>query len=127
MNLNLKIYDTTNSKVRSGGKATIHISPKGAISLSGGAVKRMDLKILSRIEIAQDQNRPTDWYIRSSSERHAFPLRQNKGSKSRIFNNSYLAKKILESVGLNESFSFPIGGMQDGWYVIITAAAKKAK
>jgi len=101
--MNLKTFDaiTTPNRAKSvSPKITIN-TKSGLLSINKGAVELLGLKEKDQVTFHQDEEEITDWYIEKVKS-GGFPIRKNKNATSLAFNNSYLAKKIFESVTCKE-------------------------
>lgn len=88
-------FNPENSVQLNPGASTIRVNRKaGLISFSKMAGTIMNLKRGMKLLVYQDEENPTNWYIRISSA--GFPLRTSN-DKAFDFNNTTLAHKILNS------------------------------
>lgn len=100
--MKLKKYTPDNCKGLRVGKPVISIYKGGAITLRCGAIHRMGLTADDRIILFQDHQKEMDWYI--ALDPKGFELRKG-GHKALIFNNAFLASKILRSIGATNATS----------------------
>ena len=117
------------------GPPQISINPKAVlISFTGKTIELLKIAEGEKIAFSQDEESPRDWFL--SKNENGFPLRVRDDSKKKIksysLNNNAIARKLLNSLGIEGSFRFTIGTEPiningvDYW-PIITAAAKKNK
>lgn len=93
--MKLKIYNTTTSPTTRKGESYIRLSRKaGAVTISKEAANCIG--ITKGVEVLQDEEKPTDWYIRASDDLNAFQPRL--AGSNWIFNAVSLARAIEESL-----------------------------
>lgn len=96
-------YDRTNTYVSSGRKVspTLSIGRTGGFSLNKAAVDMLKAKQGSSLAFLQDENNPSDWYIRFVGA-NGFELRiDSKGSA--LFNSAMLKQKLFDSIEYTEA------------------------
>ena len=94
--MNLKIYNTTNSRRVPQGKPFIRVHRKsGVINISKAAHEAVG--ITTGVEMLQDQDHPCDWYIRASDAPEAIPTRRSPSGVV-YFNSAEIARIMGESL-----------------------------
>lgn len=96
--MKLKQFNTTNSTLIRDSSPRIHLGKNGAITISVGLCRLMDLKNGSRIELLQNTESPKDWYIAKSED--GFVLRA-QDSGMLIFNCAAAVKSLIKSLNFN--------------------------
>lgn len=103
--MKLKFFTPDNLPVSTKGKPAIYINAKvGMLHISSIAADKIGLKEGDFIELSQDEESLSDWYL--SKSKSGFALRNKKKGSSEqglIFNNVALAKMIFESVEYNSN------------------------
>ena len=96
--LKLKIYDTTNTPAcNPQGRPFIHVNLKGCFTINKAAAALLGLKHGEAVKLAQDENRPKDWYIIAGvSKAEGFVIRK-KTDTTFQFNCKGLADLIFTS------------------------------
>ncbi len=98
--MKLKFFNPENLPISTKGKPAVYINAKaGMFHISAIAAEKMGLKEGDSVELSQDEENTSDWYL--SKSKKGFALRNKmKGSAEQglIFNNVTLAKMIFESV-----------------------------
>jgi hypothetical protein len=89
----------------------ITFSKQGRISLNYRVVEIMGLIAGDKVEICQDLDNPSDWYLRKSD--NGFTLmrnRTNERMKSLLFYHKQFVKMIVEHLGYEEgeTYSFMV-------------------
>ena len=96
-----KIYNTLNAPheapTRWNGPETFNMTHNGHFSLSQRVGRRLGLSDGSRIELLQDEQYPSDWYIRKTSAKEGFQLHQD-GRGALVFDCSSLKDLLLRTV-----------------------------
>ena len=99
-----KFYCPENIPCVKVGTPTITILKSGSIHLSATLINKIELAKDDKIMFVQDEEIPTDWYIRKSENKSGFILRE-KNYKGKVqgltFNNAYLCRIILGNFVLN--------------------------
>ncbi|HEY5591548.1 MAG TPA: hypothetical protein VIK55_11085 [Paludibacter sp.] len=97
--MKLKEFNTSNSKMALPGEPTLRINSKaGLLGFSKAASVILGLTDQTKIIFVQDEDNPTDWYIKITSEENGFSLRRKENTSEFAFNNTPIAKLILESI-----------------------------
>jgi hypothetical protein len=123
-----KIYDRLSIPASaSKGIAKISVNPKyGLFRISIQLAQQLRLKDEdNKIIFLQDEDRPTDWYIRVTKERNGFQVKPD--GKTFFVRNRYLSRFILQSCNLEiKSCSFMVSEKESekNTYAIITKSAK---
>lgn len=103
----LKIYNAENAPhtagLSYGGRPFISFTFKGAFHLSKRACQMLRVKAGDRIVFLQDEQYPTDWYVRSTTETAGFLL-ENKGRNVVGFSSSTLSGAIASSTMQDKAF-----------------------
>lgn len=134
--MKLKFFNASNLPSIMKGVPQVRISKAGAFSFNIPAGQILGLTKESRIELAQDEENPSDWYliVRTSDNNDAFPVRVYKEYKDHstyMFSNSTMAKTFMEAIkadsktaALNISIhSIDVEGMQ--LFPVITSSFQK--
>jgi len=97
--MKLKEFNTSNSKTATPGEPTIRLNSKaGLFGISKAAAELLSLNDTSKIVIVQDEENPTDWYIKVSTDQNAFTIRKGKNASDYSFNCTPVTKSILDSI-----------------------------
>ena len=124
--MKLKAFNQLNSSTVRIGKPTIRFSKSaGLITFSRQAAMDMGLEDGTRIELCQNEDAPTDWYIHVTDNESGFELRNEKDTGRRAFNCTAIVKRVLGSLNIDTGASFVISKepeVIDGekYYFIIT-------
>jgi hypothetical protein len=95
--MKLKLFKPTDLEAVVYGKVGITLRTDGVFSFSVALTELMGLKADDKVLIAQDEEKPLDWYILKHEE--GFILRHpGKEKKGVSFSNKRLRKIILEAV-----------------------------
>ena len=127
--MKLMEFNSSTSKYRPSGSSLIRIDSKsGVLQLSANAARRIGLEDNSYIVVCQDLDRPQDWYIKKTDDQNGFKLRGTK-SGSVMFNNAYIARKILQSAGITKQSATMLVGnaielYNEALFGIITSSVK---
>ena len=90
------------------GIATINFNAKGSISISKAAAGLLEITPGSKLSLLQDEDNLTDWYI-AKDEANGFLVRGgSSGFKGLMFSNSQVARRVRESLGLEDGVSCTI-------------------
>ena len=110
--MKLKIYNSDNTNISHKGKKTIRIHKKGGLfSFSKSAQEMIGIIKGSRIDIAQDEESPRDFYIHKTSDPSGFHIHSKFDNLGATFNSAKLADLILDGKPY-KSVSFQIGTEQ---------------
>jgi hypothetical protein len=125
--MKLKKFNRKDCSGRMPGQPQIRINHAGMIMLNKRFVEKANLKPGDKVNIYQDEDKPTDWYLKSTDEDQGVQMRDYKGGL--VFNASVIARRIMESVNITEkSVVFKMGTEpENGYYAIITRAPKVRK
>lgn len=101
------------------GTPGIRVTKSGTMVFNQAVVECMGLKVGDKIAFAQDQESPSDFYMRKT-EGDGAKLRENK--KTLFCNMAAFAKNFLRVMGKDTSVSVQVGSKPaaDNWYAIIT-------
>lgn len=107
----------------------IRMNPRsGAITFSKDLAAKLELtKKDAGIQIIQDEERPSDWYIELSTSPEAFKTRSKFKNISALIQSCYLVRQVLTSCDLDttRSYKFLVApDPVDGMYAIITKSAQ---
>lgn len=107
------------------------ISPKGGkIVLSAELCDKLKLEKF-RVNFIQDEDRPQDWYLEPTKDNEGIQFKSDNANAKKLYcaQSTYLVKKILETVGLeNTSHRVQVSETaEDGLYAIITKSAVPIK
>lgn len=123
--MKLKAFNQENIPVIRTGKPTIRFfATAGLISISKAAALLMNLKEGSLIELCQNEDEPTDWYIHKTEEQSGFTLRGKTSSFCLTFNSTPLVVKVLSTLNIEKGASFLISkkpviiDSEEYWYMI---------
>ena len=107
---------------------SISVTPKGKMKINQAAAVALDIKPGDTINYYQDENSPTDWYIKKETGGRVTARSAGRESKSVICNSVDISNRILRSIkgfgrkSVNMRISTtPIEG---NYYAIITSSAK---
>lgn len=93
------------------GKPTIRFSKSaGLITFSKQAGINLGLTDKTRVELCQNEEEPTDWYIHITTSQSAFELRRKDDAVNYTFNATPLVRKVLETLKIEHAASFIISG-----------------
>jgi hypothetical protein len=114
------------------GKSTLNVNyGSGVFTFSKAAVEQLKINAGMNCTVLQDEARPKDWYLKFE-KKQGFQLRNaNKGeSNALLFNNSYTAREIAKSLGINGNATYLIGAEplmvdKELLWPIITSSAKQ--
>lgn len=102
MNPKFKKFNAANSRTAPVGVPYAHLNGKnGVIAFSRNASEMIGLTDKCGISIFQDENSPRDWFVALDNEPQAFKVRKTVGGF--CFNNSGIARRILECIGVPSS------------------------
>lgn len=124
--MKLKAFNQSNLPVMPTGKPTIRFSKSaGLITFSKQAGINLKFTDDTRVELCQNEDVPTDWYVHITTSKSGFAMRRKDDSSSYTFNATPLVRKVLETVKIEKAASFIISGepeVIDGekYYYIIT-------
>lgn len=121
--MKLIIFNQTNSKSQKSGEPSIGFGRNGQVRLNKFAVALLDAKAEMKLEIAQDEDTPEDWYIKVSESGDGFILRE-KIEGELVFNSSTVTKRFLKTFdSLHKGLTVEIAKKpsEGGWYAILTA------
>jgi hypothetical protein len=127
--MRFKVYNSSNISSGRKGESYIRLNRKsGSISLSKEAWAAIGIK--EGVEVLQDEDHPTDWYIRASEAEDAIKTRLAKNNSTRMFNAVGIVRAVEESLNhldLNGKVSIKIPVAKDptegNIHSIITKAA----
>lgn len=111
--------------------STIYVSLKfGKILFNGASIDLLKLKHKEGVSFAQDEENPTDWYLKKDSKGFTVTVRTTKGTISAYITNKKFTIDFMRSIGKpdNEYIKFKIVPEEkDGVYTILTSKAIKEK
>lgn len=124
--MKLKSYNKQNTITVNAPK--IAFRAKGLIVFNKSACDMLNIKNGDTVEIAQDQEKPKDWFISLSAGKEGFVLSPLKGDNLK-FNCRVLCDDVWESLGFDRTISMLISKdkVQIGnikYHAIITRSAK---
>lgn len=97
--MKFKEFNSSNSTMLAPGEATIRINSKaGILSFSKEASKMLQFNSTTKVVMLQDEDIPTDWYVKITKAENGFPLRKKDEKIEYCFNSTPLAKAILASL-----------------------------
>jgi hypothetical protein len=113
--------------------STINFGKSGLITFNKGAVDALKLKPGDKVEFAQDEDRPVDFYLFLSESPDGYELRVKKDSSVLVFSSRCIYGRMLDALKLSDgkSFTLPVAitplEVPDcpPLFAILTAAAKK--
>lgn len=125
--MKLKIY-TRDAASRMPGIPKIRVAKSGLITINPGAAERIGIKLGDIISLAQDEERPKDWYLNVNGDPAGYKCRVDK-NKSFAFNSVPITTTVLKSLGQDASISIAVGAESiefDGkiFWPLITAGIK---
>lgn len=108
--MELQVYTPANSGAAPKGKPTVRINPKsGTISFGAAAALKADIKLNDTVAMGYSTKDKT-WYFFKKED--GFRLRTKNVSKPHLdltFNNSGLARKILNATAADPSKLYSVG------------------
>lgn len=130
--MKLKSFNQANAKQHRAGVPSVRLNAKsGTITFSSAFSDATGIKAGCHIEISQDEERPTDWYVHLSPNPDAFVVRQKDKVYSPItIQSTTLVRGVFTSLNESEesvSYRMSIIPLEvDGMklYAIITKAKK---
>jgi hypothetical protein len=97
--MKLKEFNLDNSKLANPGECTLRVNSKaGLFSFSKEASKLLELDEKTKVTFHQDEESPTDWYVKVTTEKNGFLLRKKDNVAEHAFNCTAIAKSILDSI-----------------------------
>lgn len=110
--MKLKAFNQDNQPVVIKGKPYIRLSlSSGLAVISQSAGKIIGLTEDSGIELCQNQDVPTDWYLHVTKSPPGFPVRRKDQKSPYCFNNTSVIKKLFGELKFEgKSCSFPVSG-----------------
>ena len=106
--MELKKYNQTNcpnNPISASASPLVRISVKGRISLNKGLSQALNLKDGDRVELGQDKQYPSDWYIIVSNDKNGFKLTTDRRG-TLCFQNTTVAGLIGASVANGILYDF---------------------
>lgn len=103
----------------------IRFNSRGLIYISGGVAELINLKKGDRLSLAQDEERPNDWYLFKSH--NGFLVGRVKNAKSFSIHSRGTVEAFNNNFKMNghKSYSIPVGNeLIDGMLPLITSALK---
>lgn len=130
MKLHWHIVENTASNVRTV-VSTICINLKtGRIRLNPPAIDLLQLKPKDSIAFAQDEENPTDWFLKKDAKGFTVTIKNDRGTLSAYINSKKLAYNFMKSISKTEleyaTFKI-IPEMKDECYPILTAHPIKSR
>lgn len=131
--MKLKIYNKENATSYFSSKAgqpRVSFYPKnGNIVLNRALSEKLTLSSGGiAVEFAQDENEPTDWFLRVNPDGLVLKEKLSKGQSTGYFNcsSTKIVKDLLSSIDKDTTISCVVGSTpaEDGWYPIFTSSAK---
>lgn len=115
----MNLINMTESRQKSG-KPFMSITKAGVIRFSCELTKRLGLKAGMQVAIFQDQDSPSDWYLKPDEP--GLTLRVCTGGM--LTNSSSVCKDILNSIGHQKGARMLVSTTPvDGFFAIITHSA----
>jgi len=97
-----KKFNAANSRTSPVGVPYVHLNGKnGVIAFSRKASEMIGLTDKCGISVFQDEDSPRDWFVALDSDAQAFKVR--KTVSGFCFNNSGIARRILDCIGVPPS------------------------
>lgn len=119
---------TTLSSNRADSLPIIGVNQKGLIRLNKAGQKLLGLAINDRVNILQDEEKPSDWYVEKTTDDDGFILRNCSGG-GLLCNSVLTTNKIMDSLRIQKSTLMRIAPkpIEDGSsiYAILTSTARK--
>lgn len=104
----------------------ISVNPKsGGMSFSKDLTEKLQ-QMGGGINLIQDEDRPTDWYIEVSKDTEAFQIRVKPETTSGIIQSTHLVRELLTTCGLEKkSYRFMVAAepIEKNLYAILTKSA----
>lgn len=105
--MKIKRYNRENTGGLRSGKPTLSIHRIGIITISKQLAEDLKIKEGSFVELLQDEDRPTDWYLIINSSDNGFEVRRKKATTyTLVFNSKHVVREMLKSVALEKSARF---------------------
>ena len=95
--MKLVIYNLENSYTSAErvGRRSIRMNyDSGAMYLSSKLAKDLGISLNDRLEFANDESNPKDWYLHKTTEEQGFPLQVNKGGVR--LRSKFICKTVLD-------------------------------
>ena len=125
--MKLKVYNKDNAASTSRTSAvTFRFYAKGVLGLSKGLRQQLNLTPGDGIEVAQDEDEPTDWYIKKSKDGIVTRLAAKSDPDGALLCNTAKVSHALEDSLQVEKGVMLVGKEpnEDGWYPIFTSSLK---
>ena len=96
----------------------------GAMYLSSKWAKDLGISLNDRLEFANDESNPKDWYLHKTTEEQGFPLQVNKGGVR--LRSKFICKTVLDMAKIKDNATFlvskdPVETEQGTFYKIIVS------
>ncbi len=101
----------------------------GVFRFNQATVEVAKLKLTDSVAFYQDEENPADWYVQFKPEQDGYPFQATKGKLTCVaFAHKGLAERLRHTVGLDGTFTVPLGGYDKkaNTYALLTKAAQKA-
>jgi hypothetical protein len=97
--MKFKEFNSSNSTMLAPGEATIRINSKaGILSFSKEASRILQFNSTTKVVMLQDEDLPSDWYVKITEAENGFPLRKKDEKTEYCFNSTPLCKAVLASL-----------------------------
>lgn len=125
--MKLVIYNLENSYTSAErvGRRSIRMNyDGGAMYLSSKLAKDLGISLNDRLEFANDESNPKDWYLHKTTEEQGFPLQVNKGGVR--LRSKFICKTVLDMAKIKDNATFlvskdPVETEQGTFYKIIVS------
>lgn len=108
--MKLKTFNQNNLPVAPKGKPVIRLSlPSGLITFSPKAGEILNLTQHSHVELCQNEDVPSDWYLHVTNAPPGFPIRRKDAKTGYNFNCTSVVRKFFGEIKFEgKACSYPI-------------------